>query len=77
MVDRAAAVKALCCVTLTYDSWTINRTDSLYQTVNGLVGNVDWGESLPVVAYEFPGPNTPYKEGARYETLRVTAIQYI
>ena len=32
--------------------------DSLYQTVNGLVGNVDWGESLAVVACEFPGLNT-------------------
>ena len=32
--------------------------DSLYQTVNGLVGNVDWGESLVVVACEFPGLNT-------------------
>ena len=31
--------------------------DSLYQTVNGLVGNVDWGESLTVVACEFPGLN--------------------
>ena len=24
---------------------------------HGLVGNVDWGESLAVVAYEFPGLN--------------------
>ena len=31
--------------------------DSLYQTVNGLVGNVDWGESLTVAACEFLGPN--------------------
>ena len=31
--------------------------DSLYQTVNGLVGNMDWGESLTVVACEFLGPN--------------------
>ena len=29
--------------------------DSLYQTVNGLVGNIDWGESLTVVSYEFLG----------------------
>ena len=50
-------VKPLFCY-LTYDSRTTNRTDSLYQTVNGLVGNVDWGESLTVVAYEFPGPNS-------------------
>ena len=32
--------------------------DSLYQTVNGLVGNVDWGESLTVATCEFPGPNS-------------------
>ena len=31
--------------------------DSLYQTVNGLVGNVDWGESLTVAACEFRGLN--------------------
>ena len=31
--------------------------DSLYQTVNGLVGNVDWGESLTVVSCDFPGLN--------------------
>ena len=35
--------------------------DSLYQIVNGLVGNIDWGESLTVVACEFPGPNTFFK----------------
>ena len=34
-----------------------NRTDSLYQTVNGLVGNVYWGESFVVVACDFPGLN--------------------
>ena len=32
--------------------------DSLYQTVNGIVGNVDWGESLTIAAYEFPGLNS-------------------
>ena len=32
--------------------------DSLHQTVNGLVGNVDWGESLTVVACEFWGLNS-------------------
>ena len=31
--------------------------DSLYQIVNGLVGNVDWGESLTIVTYEFRGLN--------------------
>ena len=44
--------------------------DSLYQTVNELVGNVDWGESLPIVAYEFPGPNTSkrvYKKWTLYD----------
>ena len=52
------SVKPFFFVTLTYGSWTANRMDSLYQTVNGLVGNVDWGESLTVVACEFPGLNT-------------------
>ena len=28
--------------------------DSLYQIVNGLVGNVDWGESLTVATCDFP-----------------------
>ena len=42
---------------LTYGSRTVNRTDSLYETVNGLVGNVDWGESLTVVACKFWGLN--------------------
>ena len=36
----------------------MNRKVSLYRTVNELVGNVDWGESLTVVAYEFPGLNS-------------------
>ena len=57
MVDQAATGKALCCVTLTYGSRTVNRMDFLYQTVNGLVGNVDWGESLTIVACRFPGLN--------------------
>ena len=57
-MDRAATDKAFVFVTLTYGSWTANRTDSLHQTVNGIVGNVDWGESLTVVACEFPGHNT-------------------
>ena len=57
-MDRAATGKAFVFVTLTYGSQTANRTDSLYQTVNGLVGNVDWGESLAVAACEFPGLNT-------------------
>ena len=42
---------------LTYGSRTVNRTDSLYQKVNGLVGNIDWGESLTVAAYDFRGLN--------------------
>ena len=57
-MDRAATGKASVFVTLTYSSRTANRTDSLYQTVNGLVGNVDWGESLTVASCEFPGLNT-------------------
>ena len=31
--------------------------DSLYQIVNGLFGNVDWGESFTVAACKFPGLN--------------------
>ena len=50
-------VKPLFCY-LTYGSRTANQTDSLYQTINGLVGNVDWVESLTVVACEFPGSNS-------------------
>ena len=57
-MDHAATGKAFVFVTLTYGSQTTNWTDSLYQTVNGLVGNVDWGESLTVVACKFPGINT-------------------
>ena len=60
MVDWAAIGKASVFVTLTYSRQTANRTDSLYQTVNGLVGNVDWGESLTVVSCEFPGLNKPH-----------------
>ena len=56
-MDRAATGKSLCFFYLTYDSRTANRTDSLHQIVNGLVGNIDWGESLTVAACEFPGPN--------------------
>ena len=56
-LDRAATGKTLCFVTLTYGSRTANRTDSLDQTVNGLVGNVDWEDFFTVVTYEFPGPN--------------------
>ena len=43
---------------LTYGSQTANQTDSLYQKFNGLVGNVDWGESLTVAACDFPGLNS-------------------
>ena len=32
--------------------------DSLHQKFNGLIGNVDWGESLTVSACDFPGPNS-------------------
>ena len=57
-VDRAATGKTLCFCFLTYGSRTANRMDSLYQTVNGIVGNVEWGESLVVVSCEFPGLNS-------------------
>ena len=43
---------------LTYGSRIVNQTDSLYQTVNGLVGNINWGESLTIASYEFRGPNS-------------------
>ena len=56
-MDRAATGRTFVFCYLTYGSRTANRTDSLYQTVNGLVGNVDWGESLTVVACEFRGLN--------------------
>ena len=29
---------------------------------HGIVGNIDWGESLAVVAYKFPGLNMTEKE---------------
>ena len=57
-MDRATTGKTLCFVTLTYGSRTVNRMDSLHQTVNGLFGNPDWVESFTVVACEFPGPNS-------------------
>ena len=56
-MDRAITGEALC-LYLTYGSRTVNRTDSLYQTVNGIVGNVDWGESLILVSCEFLGLNS-------------------
>ena len=43
---------------LTYGSRTANRTNSPYQKVNGLVGNVDWGESLTVISCDFPSLNS-------------------
>ena len=57
-MDQDATGKASIFVTLTYSGWTVNQMDSLYQTVNGLVGNVDWGESLTIFACEFPGLNS-------------------
>ena len=42
--------------------------DSLYQTVNGLVGNIDWGESLTIVPCEFQGTN---RIGARRRAASV------
>ena len=32
--------------------------NSLFETVNRIVGNVDWGEPLTVASCEFPGLNT-------------------
>ena len=57
-MDRAATGKILVFCYLTYGSRTANRTDSLFQTVNRIVGNVDWGESLTVVSCEFLGLNS-------------------
>ena len=56
-MDRAVTGKAFV-LYLTYGSRTVNRTDSLFQTFNELVGNVDWGESLTVAACEFRGHDT-------------------
>ena len=56
-MDQAATGKTFVCF-LTYGSRTANRTDSPFQTVNGLVGNVDWGECLSVVTCDFPGLNS-------------------
>ena len=56
-MDQAITSKAFV-LYLTYSSRTVNRTDSLYQTVNGLVGNVDWGESLTIAACKFQGLNS-------------------
>ena len=56
-VDRAATGKTFYLCYLTYSSRTANRTDSLYQKVDGIIGNVDWGESLAVVACDFLGLN--------------------
>ena len=55
-MGRAATGKSFVCY-LTYGSWTTNRMDSLFQTVNRLVGNVDWGESHTVAACKFLGIN--------------------
>ena len=63
------------CVTLTYGSQTVNQTDSLHKTINGLVGNVDWGESLTVVTCEFPGLN---RFGARRRAARKgLAVEFV
>ena len=67
-MDWAATGKTFIFCYLSYGSRTANRTDSLYQTVNGLVGNVDWGESLTIVAYKFWGLNG---SGARRRAANV------
>ena len=54
-MGRAATGKAVVCY-LTYGSRTVNRTDSLYQTVSGLVGKADWGESLTVCRLRISRP---------------------
>ena len=54
-VDRAATDKTFVFVTLTYGD---RKPDGFpIPNSHGLVGNVDWGESLTVVAYEFSGLN--------------------
>ena len=68
MVDRAATGKTSCFFYLTDGSRTTNWTNSLYQTVNGLVENVEWGESLTIVACDFRGLNS---FGAR---MRVASV---
>ena len=56
LVDQAITGKALCFV---LDLWYPDRKPDGFPTPNshGLVGNVDWGESLTVVACEFLGLN--------------------
>ena len=63
-MDQAVTGKAFV-LFLTYGSRTVNRMDSLYQTVSGIVGNADWGESLSVVACKFPGLNRTTADAMR------------
>ena len=56
-MDRAVTGEAFI-LYLTYGIRTVNRMDSLYQIVNGLVENVDWGESLSIVTCDFLGLNS-------------------
>ena len=61
-MDRAATGKTLF-VTLTYGSRTVSRTDSLHQTVNGLVGNVDWENPLLLQPANFQASTVLALEG--------------
>ena len=56
-MDQAATGKTL--LFLLLDPWYPDRKPDGFPTPNshGLVGNVDWGESLVVVAYKFLGFN--------------------
>ena len=57
-VDRATTGKTFYFCYLTYGSRTTKLDGFPIPNSHGLVGNVDWGESLAIVACEFPGLNT-------------------
>ena len=56
-MDWAATGKTLYFCYLTYGSRTAKPDGFPIPNSHELVGNVDWGESLAVVACEFPGLN--------------------
>ena len=60
MVDQATTGKTLYFCYLTYGSRTAKPDGFPIPNSHGLVGNVGWGESLAVVACDFPGLNTTH-----------------
>ena len=57
-VDRAATSKTLYFCYLTYGSRTAKPDGFPIPNSHGLVWNIDWGESLAVVACDFLGLNS-------------------